>query len=56
MGLLRAIPPTDPVLVLGITEQDPSKVAPSLLRDLFGFSRKNQFTIQPPSRVRYFVE
>jgi SpoVK/Ycf46/Vps4 family AAA+-type ATPase len=52
LGLLRAIPPTDPVLVLGITDFMPDKVSPELLRDLFGFSRKNRFTIERPAKVR----
>ena len=52
LGLLRAIPPTDPVLVLGITDSMPDKVSPELLRDLFGFSRKNRFTIERPAKVR----
>jgi hypothetical protein len=54
LGLLRAIPPTDPVLVLGITDAPPDKVSPEMLRDLFGFSRKNRFTIERPARVRLF--
>ncbi|KAH7360486.1 hypothetical protein BKA65DRAFT_186045 [Rhexocercosporidium sp. MPI-PUGE-AT-0058] len=50
LGLLRSIPPTDPVLVLGITDSTPEKVSPDMLRDLFGFSRKNRFVIDRPSR------
>ncbi|RFU26214.1 hypothetical protein B7463_g10112, partial [Scytalidium lignicola] len=50
LGLLRSIPPTDPVLVLGITESTPDKVNPDLLRDMFGFSIKNRFVIQRPSK------
>jgi hypothetical protein len=52
VGLLRAIPPTDPVLVLGITDMPPEKVNQDMLRDLFGFSRNNRFTIERPSKVR----
>jgi SpoVK/Ycf46/Vps4 family AAA+-type ATPase len=51
LGLLRAIPPTDPVLVLGITDTPPDKVSQDMLRDLFGFSRNNRFTIQRPTKV-----
>ncbi|PQE32724.1 AAA family ATPase protein [Rutstroemia sp. NJR-2017a WRK4] len=50
VGLLRAIPPTDPVLVLGITDLLPEKLNANLLRDLFGFSRNNRFTIGRPSK------
>ncbi|KAH8595759.1 hypothetical protein B0O99DRAFT_740804 [Bisporella sp. PMI_857] len=50
LGLLRAIPPTDPVLVLGIADAPHDKLDPVMIRDLFGFSRKNSYTIQRPSR------
>lgn len=50
LGLLRAIPPTDPVLVLGITDMPPDKVSQDMLRDLFGFSRNNRFMINRPSK------
>ncbi|ESZ97668.1 hypothetical protein SBOR_1950 [Sclerotinia borealis F-4128] len=50
LGLLKAIPPTDPVLVLGITDVNPDKVNPQMLRDIFGFSRHNRFTIKRPTR------
>jgi hypothetical protein len=52
LGLLRAIPPTDPVLVLGITDSPTDKVSQDMLRDLFGFSKNNRFTIERPSKVR----
>lgn len=51
LGLLRSIPPTDPVLVLGITDCPPDKVNPELIRDLFGFSKKNTYVIRRPSHV-----
>lgn len=51
MGLLRAIPPTDPVLVLGICDAEPDKMNQDMLRDMFGYSRKNQFLIQRPSKT-----
>lgn len=50
LGLLKAIPPTDPVLVLGITDVSPDQINPQMLRDIFGFSRKNRFTINRPTR------
>jgi hypothetical protein len=50
-GLLKALPPTDPVLVLGILDCPTGKANPDMVRDLFGFSRNNQFNIQRPSRV-----
>ncbi|RDL40558.1 Uncharacterized protein BP5553_00537 [Venustampulla echinocandica] len=50
LGMLRAIPPTDPVLVLGITDSVPEKASPDMLRDLFGFSKKNRITIDRPTK------
>lgn len=55
LGLLRAIPPTDPVLVLGITDTPTEKVNPDMLRDLFGFSKNNRFTIERPLKVRLTI-
>jgi SpoVK/Ycf46/Vps4 family AAA+-type ATPase len=55
VGLLNGLPPTDPVLVLGITNEAPDKVSRDMLRDLFGFSKKNRFLITRPSRVRYHI-
>lgn len=54
LGMLNAIPPTDPVLVLGIIDAPTDKASPEMLRDLFGYSRKNRFNIQRPSRVSLF--
>jgi len=50
MGLLRAIPPTDPVLVLGITDVPLQDLNQEMVRDLFGFSRKNKYTIDRPDQ------
>jgi ATPase family AAA domain-containing protein 2 len=51
LGLLRSIPPTDPILVLGIADTEPEHVDRDMLRDIFGFSKKNRFEIVRPSRV-----
>lgn len=51
LGLLRAIPPTDPVLVLGICDAEPDKMSQDMLRDIFGFSQKNQYLIKRPSKI-----
>lgn len=50
-SLLRTLPPNDPVLVLGILElaSDSDKPDPAMLRDLFGFSTKNQFKLERPN-------
>ena len=51
VGLLRTLAPTDPVLLLGILESEDHDVDPQMMKDLFGFSRKNQFEISKPARV-----
>ncbi|KAF4554194.1 ATPase-like protein 13 [Elsinoe fawcettii] len=51
-GLLRSLPPTDPVLLLGIMEAIPSKegLDKSMVHDLFGYSTKNTYLLQRPDR------
>jgi len=51
LGMLQAIPPTDPVLVLGITDRPIDQLDKRMVHELFGFSRKNTYTIQRPARV-----
>lgn len=51
LGLLRTLAPTDPVLLLGILECEVEHVDGHMVKDLFGYSRKNQFDIQRPERV-----
>lgn len=51
LGLLRALAPTEPILLLGVLECEPQYIDPQMLRDLFGFSRKNLFDIRRPDRV-----
>ncbi|KAJ9664300.1 TAT-binding protein-like protein 7, AAA ATPase [Coniosporium apollinis] len=58
-SMLRALPPNDPVLVLGIldTAKEDEKLDPDMLRDLFGFSVKNVFALKrptEPARREYF--
>ncbi|EPS26005.1 hypothetical protein PDE_00941 [Penicillium oxalicum 114-2] len=54
MGLLRSIPPTDPVLLLGVLESTGDEVDVNLLHKLFGFSRKNLFDLHAPGeKARY---
>ncbi|KAM0286271.1 hypothetical protein ACHAQH_001000 [Verticillium albo-atrum] len=50
-AMLKSIPPTDPVLVLASAEhEDGEPIPPELLRDIFGFSRKNRLEIARPKR------
>ncbi len=48
--MLRSIPPNDPILVLGTCECEPDDIPESVLRDFFGYSSKNRFSLQKPSR------
>ena len=51
--MLRSIAPTDPVLVLATAEGEKDDLPGELLRDLFGFSAKNQMRINSPSKVSH---
>ncbi len=53
LSLLRTLAPTDPVLLLGILECEDENIDPQMVKDLFGFSRKNQFDIPRPDRVSF---
>jgi hypothetical protein len=60
-GLLRSLPPNEPVLLLGIMELDPSSEDSqpdrNLVRDLFGYSRESHVRLERPSaqqRHAYF--
>ena len=57
LGLLRTLAPTDPILLLGVLECPENEVDPDMIRDLFGFSRKNQYRVERPNtnaRKEYF--
>lgn len=49
-GLLRSLAPTDPVMLLGVLEADLSKVNRRMIATLFGYSMRNQFTVERPGR------
>ncbi|KAJ6184993.1 hypothetical protein N7519_006294 [Penicillium mononematosum] len=49
MGLLRSVPPSDPVLLLGILESQEEEVDEGLLKNMFGFSKKNLFDLSAPN-------
>ncbi|TQS35423.1 hypothetical protein Golomagni_04156 [Golovinomyces magnicellulatus] len=55
LGLLRGIPPTDPILVLGIADSPANKISRELIRDVFGYSRNNRLTISHPSKSSRFT-
>lgn len=52
-GLLRGIQPSEPVLLLGYMElqNEDHRPDPAMLRDLFGYSLKNQYDLTRPSAI-----
>lgn len=50
--MLKAISPTDPVLLLATSECEVDNLDSKLLKDLFGYSRKNRKGIDRPEQVR----
>lgn len=52
-GILKSLPPTDPVLLLGVLEQasEDEKPDSNMMRDLFGYSSKNSFRLERPNEV-----
>ncbi|KAL8338415.1 hypothetical protein RB601_006392 [Gaeumannomyces tritici] len=57
--MLRSIPATDPVLLLGTSECELSELPDMLVKDLFGFSRKNHREIarpNPENRREFFTK
>ncbi|MCJ1478476.1 hypothetical protein MMC13_007156 [Lambiella insularis] len=62
LGLLRSIPPTDPILLLGVLESEDidgeGEYSADMIKRLFGFSRRNQFELRKPnqnSRHEFFL-
>ncbi|KAJ5312883.1 hypothetical protein N7508_003713 [Penicillium antarcticum] len=49
VGLLRSVPPSDPVLLLGILDSAEDDVDAALLKNLFGYSKKNFYDLKSPS-------
>ena len=57
LSLLRSLSPTDPVLLLGVLETDDGNGDLQMMKDFFGFSKRNQFILEKPkrsSRVEFF--
>ncbi|KAM0246198.1 hypothetical protein ACHAQJ_010314 [Trichoderma viride] len=55
--MLSSIPPTDPVLLLATAECEKKDLPREMVRDFFGYSRKNQMEIKRPqkaNRMEYF--
>lgn len=51
LTMLRSIPATDPILLLGTAETAVSDLDQDMLKRLFGFSKKNRAAIERPGRV-----
>lgn len=59
MGLLRSVPPSDPVLLLGVLESTGDQVDAALVKNLFGFSSKNLYDLHAPdyaARYEFFTK
>ncbi|KAJ5658117.1 uncharacterized protein N7484_001766 [Penicillium longicatenatum] len=57
LGLLRSLPPSDPVLLLGVLESSGQDVDEALVKQLFGFSKRNSFDLPFPdagARSQFF--
>ena len=50
LGMLRSLSPSDMILVLGVLEADGSQAESEIVRDLFGYSKRNQYNIQQPGK------
>ncbi|PSS00960.1 hypothetical protein BD289DRAFT_479158 [Coniella lustricola] len=48
MTMLKSVPPTDPILLLGTSECPLDKLDKDIVGSLFGFSKKNRAQILPP--------
>lgn len=53
--MLRSIPPSDPVLLLATADCPPEELEPALLKELFGFSKKNRAVVERPERVSHIM-
>ncbi|EAW20078.1 chromatin segregase YTA7 [Aspergillus fischeri NRRL 181] len=57
LGLLRSVPPSDPVLLFGVLESTGEEVDNGLLGNMFGFSKKNFYDLKAPdydARYEFF--
>ncbi|KAK3331948.1 hypothetical protein B0T19DRAFT_456457 [Cercophora scortea] len=48
--MLRNIPPADPILLLATSETVPEYITPEILKELFGFSKRNRAVVDRPER------
>ena len=50
LGLLRSLSPSEPILLLGVLEDDEKSVDPQMIRDFFGFTKMNHFQLRKPNK------
>lgn len=51
LTMLKSIPPTDPILLLGTSECPVEELDKAILNNLFGFAKKNRKEIERPNSV-----
>ncbi|KKA31156.1 hypothetical protein TD95_005105, partial [Thielaviopsis punctulata] len=51
-SMLKAIPASDPVLVLATAECTKKSLPVGLIKDIFGFTQKNLISIERPSKIK----
>lgn len=51
IGLLRSVPPSDPVLLLGVLESNEDDVDAALIKNLFGYSTQNLYDLHAPDNA-----
>ncbi|EEP76633.1 hypothetical protein UREG_01482 [Uncinocarpus reesii 1704] len=50
LGLLRSLPPTDPILLLGVLESE-EEADHEMMKSLFGFSQKSRYNLHAPKEA-----
>lgn len=51
VNMLKTVPPTDPILVLATAECEENEIEREILKNLFGYSKKNRMEIARPNAV-----
>lgn len=51
VNMLKTVPPTDPILVLATAECEENRIDGEILKNLFGYSKKNRIEIVRPNAV-----
>lgn len=51
VNMLKTVPPTDPILVLATAECEENEIDGDIIKNLFGYSKKNRMEIARPNAV-----